>query len=257
MADTTFYSLIEDLEKLLLLERDEGVARLEVDRELLESLMLPVHLLAKDAQSGEPVIEVREIPAMDSLGAIAAHVATCRNCSLCTERLKTVPGEGCIDSPDLMFIGEGPGAEEDAQGRPFVGPSGLLLTKMIEAMGYRRDEVFISTVVKCRLPNNRAPLPEEMEACLPYLRQQVALVNPRVIIALGATAVRGLLGRVVAISRVRGNWQQVDGIDIMPTFHPSYLLRDPTKKREVWMDLQEVLKRVGRAMPERGADEKK
>ena len=148
-----------------------------------------------------------------------------------------------------MFVGEGPGADEDAQGRPFVGRAGQLLTKMIEAMGYRREEVFIANIVKCRPPNNRAPKPEEMEACMPYLRQQIALIRPAIMIGMGATAIKGLLGKTAGITRLRGTWQEYGGIKLMPTFHPSYLLRDPSKKRDVWKDLKLVLKELGREPP--------
>lgn len=154
-----------------------------------------------------------------------------------------------MNSPDILFVGEGPGADEDAQGRPFVGRAGQLLTKMIEAMGYERADVFIANVVKCRPPNNRAPLPEEMERCHPYLKQQIALIKPTVIVGLGATALKGLLGKTAGITRLRGTWQEYEGIKLMPTFHPSYLLRDPSKKKEVWQDLQSVLKELGKEPP--------
>jgi DNA polymerase len=150
-------------------------------------------------------------------------------------------------------VGEGPGEDEDIQGLAFVGRAGQLLTKMIEAMGYRRDEVFIANIVKCRPPGNRKPFPDEMAACLPYLKEQIALLKPRVIIALGATAVTGLLGSMATgISRLRGNWQSFGGIDVMPTFHPSYLLRTPSAKNAAWADLQAVLKKLGRPVPAPG-----
>ncbi|QBG49089.1 uracil-DNA glycosylase [Verrucomicrobia bacterium S94] len=148
-----------------------------------------------------------------------------------------------------MFVGEGPGAEEDAQGRPFVGKAGKLLDKMIEAMGYTREQVYIGNVVKCRPPKNRKPLPEEMEMCLPYLRQQIRLIQPKIIVGLGGTAMEGLLGRPVGITRIRGVWQEYAGIRLMPTFHPSYLLRDPSKKKEAWADLKLVLAALGKEPP--------
>lgn len=161
MAETTFHSLVENLEKYLEYQRDEGVPRLEVDRAVLAELAKepePEAFIAK-----EPVVVAAPIPGnFQTLEEIAAHVSVCRSCPLCQGRTRTVPGEGNADSPDLMFVGEGPGAEEDAQGRPFVGKAGQLLTKMIEAMGYAREDVFIANVVKCRPPNNRTPLPEEM-----------------------------------------------------------------------------------------------
>ncbi|MBT8042811.1 MAG: uracil-DNA glycosylase, partial [Pontiella sp.] len=156
---------------------------------------------------------------------------------------------GNADAPDILFVGEGPGADEDAQGRPFVGRAGKLLDKMIVAMGYRREQVFIANVVKCRPPDNRKPVREEMDLCLPYLRHQIALIRPRVIVGLGGTAMEGLLGNPVGITRMRGVWQEYAGIKLMPTYHPSYLLRDPSKKKDVWADLKLVLAELGKKPP--------
>jgi DNA polymerase len=248
MAETTFHKLIDDLENYLEYQRDEGVLRVEVDRAVLESL----------AKEPEPVVvekvtvDAAPIPAdFKSLEEVATHISTCRNCSLCEARTHTVPGEGNSASPDIMFVGEGPGAEEDAQGRPFVGKAGHLLTRMIEAMGYQRGEVYIANVVKCRPPNNRKPVREEMDMCIPYLRQQIHLIQPKIIVGLGATAMEGLLGKPVGISRMRGVWQEYEGIKLMPTFHPSYLLRDPSKKKDVWADLKLVLNELGKEPPVR------
>jgi len=132
-----------------------------------------------------------------------------------------------------------------------VGKAGQLLDRMIEAMGFDRDEVYVCNVVKCRPPDNRKPELEEMEACLPYLSEQLTLIAPRVIVALGATAVQGLLGTTEGITRMRGNWKSYRQIDVMPTFHPAYLLRNPAAKREVWEDLQAVLRRIDRSVPVR------
>jgi uracil-DNA glycosylase family 4 len=262
MAETTFQGLIEDLEKYLEYQRDEGVQRLEVDRVVLAELARPVEpaLAAIPAATPTATKEIVTpvtvaVPAdFNSLDEVAAHISNCRNCRLCEGRTNTVPGEGNTKSPDIMFIGEGPGADEDAQGRPFVGRAGRLLTDMIVAMGYSREEVYIANIVKCRPPGNRAPLPEEMDACLPYLQQQIGLIKPSVIIGMGATAIKGLLGKTAGISRLRGTWQKYEGIRLMPTFHPSYLLRDPSKKKEVWQDLQLVLKELGRKPPPRKTD---
>lgn len=249
MAETTYRGLLEDLEKYLEFKRDEGIQRLEVDRAVLDALARPPEpvdeAVVQPAVSPPPPIP----DSFQSLEEIAAHVSGCRSCPLHAGRTHAVPGEGHGISPDILFIGEGPGADEDLQGRPFVGQAGQLLTRMIEAMGYKREEVYIANIVKCRPPNNRAPLPEEMEACLPYLRQQIGLIRPRTIIAMGATAIKGLLGKTVGITRLRGTWQEYEGIRLMPTFHPSYLLRDPSKKKDVWQDLQLVLKELGREPP--------
>ncbi len=180
-----------------------------------------------------------------SLASIATAIAQCTKCSLHQSRNKTVPGQGC-DNPDIMFIGEAPGANEDRQGKAFVGRAGELLTKMIKAMGYTRDEVFIGNILKCRPPGNRKPLPVEMDTCLPYLKEQIALLKPKVIITMGATAAHGLFDITTPITRLRGKWLTFEEIDVMPTYHPAYLLRNPSAKHEAWADLQAVLKHLAR-----------
>jgi DNA polymerase len=245
--ETTVEGLLEDLEKYLEYERDEGVQRMDVDRAVLEEL-------AREPDPEEEqavVVDAAPIPDFDTVSALAAHVSSCRNCGLCQTRNLTVPGEGSLDSPDIMFIGEGPGADEDASGRPFVGKAGRLLTKMIEAMGYSREDVYIGNVVKCRPPDNRKPVREEMDMCLPYLRQQIKMIKPKLIVGLGGTAMEGMLGRPIGITRMRGVWQEYEGIKLMPTFHPSYLLRDPSKKKDAWKDLQLVLAELGKEPPQR------
>lgn len=188
-------------------------------------------------------------PVMKSLASIARRIAQCQKCSLCATRTNTVPGQG-NPHPELMFVGEGPGADEDAQGLAFVGRAGQLLTKIIEAMGMTRDEVFIGNIVKCRPPGNRPPEPEEMEACIPYLKEQVALLKPKIIVCLGATAVKGFFGpEPDGITKIRGNWRTFEGIDVMPTYHPAYLLRNPNMKKDVWTDMKEVLRRLGKPVP--------
>jgi uracil-DNA glycosylase family 4 len=187
------------------------------------------------------------------LGVLAEEVRGCTRCGLHEARTQTVFARG-NGSSGLCFVGEGPGADEDAQGFPFVGAAGQLLDKMIAAMGIERDDVYVCNIVKCRPPKNRAPEPEEMAACMPYLAEQLTLVEPRVIVALGKTAVQGLFGSAESITRVRGRWRLYQGrIAVMPTFHPAYLLRTPAAKREVWTDLQAVLKHLGRSVPGKGA----
>ncbi len=144
-----------------------------------------------------------------------------------------------------MFVGEGPGEDEDRQGLPFVGAAGQLLTKIIEAMGISRDDVYIANVVKCRPPNNRTPMLDEVESCYPFLRRQIAAVNPRVIVTLGAPASQALLNVSVPISRLRGTFYKYGDIDVMPTFHPAYLLRNQAEKRAVWQDIQQVMQKLG------------
>ncbi len=188
---------------------------------------------------------------LGTLSAIAARIAACRQCGLHALRTNTVPGQG-NPAPAILFVGEGPGADEDLQGLAFVGKAGQLLTKMIAAMGFSREEVFIANVVKCRPPGNRPPEPAEMACCLPFLREQIACLQPRVIVALGSTAVKGLLGAdVVGITKLRGQWREFGGIPLMPTYHPAYLLRNPPAKVYVWADLQAVLAHLGLPVPER------
>lgn len=167
------------------------------------------------------------------------EIDSCNRCALRTGCQRVVPGEGNPHA-EILFIGEGPGGEEDRQGRPFVGPAGALLTKMIHAIGMERTDAYICNVVKCRPPQNRTPLPEEAEACLPFLRQQVALVRPRIIVLLGATAARYTIGPDVRITRDRGQWVERKGVWMMPTYHPSALLRNEAYKRPAWEDFKAV-----------------
>jgi uracil-DNA glycosylase family 4 len=180
------------------------------------------------------------------------QVRQCRACGLCEERTNTVFARG-DGSVGVAFVGEGPGADEDAQGYPFVGAAGQLLDKMIAAMGLARESVYVCNIVKCRPPKNRKPTDEEIAACRHYVVSQLELVQPRVIVALGATAVDGLLGVKLGITRLRGTWRLYKGtIPVMPTFHPAYLLRQPDAKRQVWEDLQAVLTRLNMPIPQRG-----
>lgn len=183
------------------------------------------------------------------LTAIAKTISGCTICPLHKGRTNTVPGQGNPLSPDILFVGEGPGEEEDLQGLAFIGRAGQLLTKMIEAMGYNRDQIFIANIVKCRPPNNRQPEIEEMDACMPYLLQQIRAIKPKVIIGLGATAVKGLIKSETGITKLRGTWLEFEGIPFMPTYHPAYLLRNPPMKKDVWEDLKSVLKRLGKTPP--------
>lgn len=183
------------------------------------------------------------------LQVIAAEVAACTSCRLHSTRTQTVFARGTGES-GLCFVGEAPGADEDAQGYPFVGKAGQLLDRMIAAMGFQRDEVYVANIAKCRPPDNRKPEPDEMAACKPYLDRQLEIIAPQVIVALGATAVQGLLGTTEGITRLRGRWKLYKGrIAVMPTFHPAYLLRNPGAKRDVWTDLQAVLRQMGRPIP--------
>lgn len=178
---------------------------------------------------------------IESLKILADQATACNACELHKSRNKSVFSRGDVNAK-IVFVGEAPGQDESEQGVPFVGRSGKLLDAMIIAMGLQRDEVYICNICKCRPPDNRKPSSEEMSACKPFLVQQLDFVAPKVIIALGATAVEGLLGSGEGITKRRGKWGLYNGIKVMPTFHPAYLLRNPSAKEIVKLDLQEVLK---------------
>ncbi len=164
----------------------------------------------------------------------------CEKCALASTRNNVVFGE-VNENADLMFIGEGPGHHEDIQGKPFVGRAGKLLDKMIVAMGYTREQVYIANIVKCRPPGNRNPLPDEVASCVGYLKAQIVFIQPKIIVLLGSVAVRSLLNIETPISKVRGTFLDYLGIPIVPVFHPAYLIRNPAKKKETWEDLQKVM----------------
>lgn len=200
--------------------------------------------------SAEVAEKAAALAAMDE-----TEVRVCTACPLSTTRTQTVFGEGSADA-DIVFVGEGPGAEEDKTGRPFVGRAGELLTKMIEAMGLTRRDIFIGNIVKCRPPGNRAPAGDEVQACIGYLLRQLQIIQPKVIVTMGNPATQTLLGTRTGITRLRGQWQKLPdlgeglaGIDVMPTFHPAYILRQytPENRRKVWSDLQKVMDAVGLA----------
>jgi uracil-DNA glycosylase family 4 len=178
-----------------------------------------------------------------ALAAMAEVVAACRRCRLCEGRQRTVFGSGNPQA-ELMFIGEGPGAEEDRQGLPFVGRAGELLTRIVEAIGMTRDQVYIANIVKCRPPGNRDPQPDEVAACRSYLERQITLIRPRLIVALGRIAAQTLLGNDLPIGRMRGQWFQFMGVPLMITYHPAALLRNPALKRPTWEDMQQVRDRL-------------
>jgi len=191
--------------------------------------------------------KVRQLNELD-----ANQVSGCTKCRLCEQRTHTVFGEGDPDAK-IMFIGEGPGENEDLQGRPFVGRAGQKLDEMIVAMGLRREQVYIANIVKCRPPGNREPAPDEVATCTPYLERQIETIRPKVIVTLGRPAAMHMLQIKVSISRIRGQWQQWRGIKLMPTFHPAYILRNytPETRAAVWEDLKKVLAELGLPVPSR------
>lgn len=185
-------------------------------------------------------------PAAGSIEALRESAEGCTLCRLSDKRNTVVFGEGHPDAP-VMFVGEAPGAEEDRTGRPFVGQAGKLLDGMIFAMGFERSGVYIANVVKCRPPGNRDPKEDEMAACAAFLDRQIELIKPRVLVALGKPASHRLTGTSKAMGALRGRWASYRGIPLMPVFHPAYLLRNPKAKREVWVDLKQIMKRLASA----------
>jgi uracil-DNA glycosylase family 4 len=250
---------------------EEGLDGLPFSQALPDSQQLP-HSVAQSGQSlgsgvlsyaaaqeerdaGTPPLDSNLLPPLlsiypglektSNLEELRTFIGDCSRCKLSHSRTHLVFGVGNPQAR-LMFVGEGPGADEDAQGEPFVGRAGQLLTDIIErGMGIGRKDVYITNVVKCRPPGNRKPEPDEMSACEPFLWRQIELIRPEVIVALGSIAAQRLLGTKTPITRLRGIWHQVRGIKVMPTFHPAYLLRNPADKRLVWSDIQEVIKVLG------------
>jgi uracil-DNA glycosylase family 4 len=206
--------------------------------------------------TGAPVELFYRYPGLErtaNLESLREFIGECTRCKLHPLRTNLVFGVG-NPKAELMFVGEAPGADEDARGEPFVGRAGQLLTDIIErGMGMTRAEVYICNVIKCRPPENRNPEADEVAACEPFLFRQIDLVRPRAIVGLGTFAVQALLKLKTPISKLRGNWHEVRGVKLMPTFHPAYLLRNPADKRLVWADIQEVMKLLGRAVPQRRA----
>jgi DNA polymerase len=179
----------------------------------------------------------------ETLDAVRSELGECQRCGLAEKRTNLVYGVGNPNA-SLVFVGEAPGREEDQKGEPFVGEAGRLLDKILLAMGMQRSDVYICNVLKCRPPNNRDPLPEEVATCEAFLVRQIAAIKPQVIVGLGRFAVHSLLKTKTPISRIRGEWQSYQGIPMMPTYHPAYLLRNPEGKRDVWEDMKDVMRRL-------------
>jgi DNA polymerase len=202
--------------------------------------------LPEEPPAAPPAMMRKALPDLSDMNWQELHQCAmqCAACPLAPTRTNVVFGCGA-EKTELMFIGEGPGADEDAQGIPFVGRAGELLTKMIKAMKYDRSEVYIANIVKCRPPENRNPSDDEAAACIPFLKRQIELVQPKAIVLLGAVPVKYLMGKT-GITRLRGNWMEYEGIKVMPTYHPAYLLRNPAAKGDVWKDLQQVMAYLGK-----------
>jgi len=201
-----------------------------------------IPIMKKIAQKKESLSSTEKQSLLESF---SQEISACAKCRLCKGRSRVVFGVGNPDA-ELMFVGEAPGYDEDRQGEPFVGRAGKLLNKIIEAMGFERKNVFIANVAKCRPPNNRTPSDDEMQDCLPHLRRQIEIIDPKVIVCLGSVAARGLLQTEQKISQIRGQWQTWDGIKVMPTYHPAFLLRNPDMKKFVWEDMKKVMTLLNR-----------
>jgi uracil-DNA glycosylase family 4 len=194
-------------------------------------------MVAASAHSALPVIQDKPT----ALRLIREDIGDCTRCRLHTGRTNLVFGVGNVDA-EIMFVGEGPGADEDAQGEPFVGRAGQLLNNMISAMGLRREDVYIANVVKCRPPSNRTPERDECDTCIPFLMRQIEVIKPKVIVALGAVAAKNLLALNDSMANLRGRWYDFKGARLLVTYHPAFLLRDPRQKKQAWKDLQMVMK---------------
>lgn len=231
----------------------------KTDRGEVKTFQSQLHPISKSQTPAATVVNIPAVPSSHSGGLfhdfsapairiqkssetfeeIWADIGNCTRCPLYERRTHIVHTDGNRNAR-LMFVGEAPGADEDAQARPFVGRAGQLLTKIIEAIGFKREEVLIGNVNRCRPPGNRPPTPEEALMCKPFLLREIAAVQPEVIVVLGNTAMRNLLEIKQGITKVRGQFQDYHGVKVMPTFHPAYLLRDPSKKKETWEDLKKV-----------------
>jgi DNA polymerase len=232
--------LIGDARRLLELERAYGQQAAPFDPERVRARTRAVRSAAAiRTREAMPSAEDKQ----KALDALREALAPCCKCGLGATRQNLVFGEGNPDAA-LMFIGEAPGRKEDEQGRPFVGPAGQLLTNIIEAMGLTRDQVYIANVLKCRPPNNRTPSAGESERCFPYLLKQIDVIAPRIIVTLGNPATKTVLQTQKGITKMRGQFVAWNAIEVMPTFHPSFLLRSPNRKREVWEDMQKVHRRM-------------
>lgn len=229
-------------------QADESVVSEPVPRE--EPVMVSGRESLFDAAL--PVVPAENKPA--ALKIISDDIGDCTRCRLHLGRKKIVFGVGNIDA-DLMFVGEGPGADEDEQGEPFVGRAGQLLNNMISAMGLNRQDVYIANVVKCRPPGNRTPERDECDTCGPFLLRQIEVIRPKVVVALGAVAAKYLLAINDSMANLRGRWYECKGAKLAVTYHPAYLLRDPRQKKEAWKDLQMVMKYLGLKAPSKAVQE--
>lgn len=244
-------SLIRSIRARVEMEKGFGMSDLPLFRKLETPKARKEEVVPQAAvpRAAAPQSTAPDREQAETLRDVEAEAMACTKCPLHDTRTKVVFGVGNPDA-DLMFVGEAPGHDEDVQGEPFVGRAGQLLTKIIEAMGMKRSDVYIANILKCRPPNNRAPVPSEMAACIHFLRRQIRLIRPKILCALGSIAVQGLLKSPERIGALRGKFQEYEGIRLMPTFHPAYLLRNPEEKRKVWEDMK-LVRDTLKEMPEK------
>jgi len=221
-----YEEIIQQLEFL----RDIGIDRVDLRRHAVAVTAAPVEVAVQPSES---------VATLETLEYIRADLGDCQRCKLAPKRTNIVFGSGNPNA-ELVFVGEAPGFDEDQQGLPFVGAAGQLLTKIIESTGVKREETYICNILKCRPPENRNPEPDEVLQCSPFLKRQLAAIKPKIVCALGKFAAHTLLQSTDPISRIRGKFQDIDGMRVIATFHPSYLLRSPEKKREVWEDMKQI-----------------
>ena len=236
-------NIVQDIKSVLEFYQAMGIERIPIQIDLrsrrAEEQKQPPHSpLGKGGRGGGDYSEK-----VIALKALRDEIGDCQRCKLSKGRKNIVFGEGSVDA-EIMFIGEGPGEDEDLQGRPFVGKAGQLLTKLIEKMGFKREDVYIGNIVKCRPPFNRDPEEDEISACSPFIKKQAEIISPKVIVSLGRISTQTLIGMKIPIGKLRGKFYQFENIPLMPTFHPSYLLRNPKDKWLVWEDAQKVLEKI-------------
>ena len=227
--------MTDDLAQELAFLRELGYTHLDLSGQAV---------VQENAAPRNPATAQPRNPDLDDWTALERTALACTKCKLAGTRTQVVYGVGNPNA-DLMFIGEAPGRDEDLQGKPFVGRAGALLTDIIKAMKLTRDDVYIANVIKCRPPENRNPEPDELDACRPFIRRQIELIKPKVIVTLGKFALQSLMERGYAITAARGTWLEYNGIKVMPTYHPAYLLRTPAAKKDVWQDMKQVMAELG------------
>jgi DNA polymerase len=240
---------LDQLEELLISLQEDGIREVPFEAPLAGRAPGPG---AAPARTPASPGARDSTPVKAGLARIASEAAACTRCTLHAGRRRAVPGQGAA-APELVFVGEAPGLEEDRSGQAFVGPAGEMLTRILAAMGLTRDEVFITNVLKCRTPADRTPLPGEVAACKPFLRAQIEALAPRVIVALGPTAAAALAGQDAAPAFTPGAWGVLGQADVLATYHPAYLLDHPEAKAQVWADMKAVLAKLGRPVPARSA----